>query len=326
MSWHNPVELEVRLDGLPHDGVLCLELSPDRASLIVGDLLVEVFCGHEAYGFTEAELRDNPDLPDLFQQFANLFERWAEGAATMRFHGPGGDEIDPGAPVEDVLAGRGLSLVVRQTFEVLDWFAANSGERAELAGWLRRSALLYAIDKHDLAVLDEADSPLLPVARELQTDGVLEADEAGRFQITGPGRERLGAVLAETEAYIDQYDIFCDVLYDLETRAVRFGTGNGEDLRVQVYESEGIDPIGAVFLLRLYDGSLDGHPAGWTEKVMSDNVFDWMLSPVLDRSLLSEDDLEWIIEAGFAENEERAEEARRNEARRRALSGANAAD
>ena len=128
-------------------------------------------------------------------------------------------------------------------------------------------------------------------------------------------------VLAETEAYIDQYDIFCDVLYDLETRSVRFGTGNGEDLRVQVYESEGIDPIRSVFLLRLYDASLDGHPAGWTEKIVSDDVFDWMLSPVLDRSLLREGDLEWIIEAGFAENEERTEEARRNEARRRALSG-----
>ena len=134
------------------------------------------------------------------------------------------------------------------------------------------------------------------------------------------------AVLAETEAYIDQYDIFCDVFYDLETRSVRFGTGNGEDLRVQVYESEGIDPIRAVFLLRLYDGSLDGHPAEWTEKVTSEDVFDWMLSPVLDRSMLSEDDLEWIIEAGFAETEERAEEARRDEARRQMLGRVRATD
>ena len=321
MSRHNAVELEVRLDGLPPDDVLCLEFSPDLAALTVGDMLLAAFHSEEARPFTGVELRDNPDLPDLFDQFANLFERWVEGVATLRFHRPGGEEIDPGAPVKDVLAGRRLSLVVRQTFEVLEWSAAHGGERAELVGWLRRSALLYAIDKHDLAVLDEADSPLLPVARELQTDDVLEADEAGRFQITGPGRERLGAVLAETEAYIDQYDIFCDVLYDLETRSVRFGTGGGEDLRVEVYESEGIDPIRAVFLLRLYDASLDGHPAGWSEKIVSDDVFDWMLSPVLDRSLLREGDLEWIIEAGFAENEERAEEARRNEARRRALSG-----
>ena len=321
MSLHDAVEVEVRLDGLPHDDVLCLELPPDLTALTVGDLLVEVFCGQDAYAFTEAELRDNPDLPDLFEQFANLFERWAEGVATMRFHRPGGDEIDPGAPVEDVLAGGGLSLVVRQTFEVLDWFAANGGERAELVGWLRRSALLYAIDKHDLAVLNEPDSSLQRIALELQAEGVLEADETGRFLITGSGREILGAVLAETEAYIDQYDIFCDVMYDLETRSVRFGSGHGDDLRVQVFESEGIDPIRAVFLLRLYDGSLDGHPAGWTEKVVSEDVFDWMLSPVLDRSLLSEDDLDWIIEAGFAENEERAEEARRNEARQRALSG-----
>ena len=326
MTWHSPVELELRLDGLPHDDVLCLELSPDRASLTVGEMLLGAVHSEEARPFTEVELRDNPDLPDLFDQFADIFERWTEGVATLRFHRPGGEQIDPGAPVRDVLAGRRLSLVVRQTFEVLEWFAAHGGERADLVGWLRRSALLYAIDKHDLAVLNEPGSPLQTVALELRAEGVLEADETGRFRIAGSGRERLGAVLAETEAYIDQYDIFCDVLYDLETRSVRFGTGNGEDLRVQVYESEGIDPIRAVFLLRLYDASLDGHPAGWTEKIVSDEVFDWMLSPVLDRSLLREGDLEWMIEAGFAENEERVEEARRNEARRRALSRAHAAD
>ena len=321
MSWHSAIWLEIRLYGLHHDDVLRLEVIPGLAGLSVGDLLVEVFRGHEASPFTEAELRDNPDLPDLFQQFTDLFERWTEGVATLRLHRPGGEEIDPGAPVEAVLVESRLNLVARQTFEVLDWFAANGGERAELTGWLRRSALLYAIDKHELAVLDEPDSPVLPVARELQTDGVLEVDETGRFRITGSGREILGAVLAETEAYIDRYDIFCDVHYDLETQSVRFGTGNGEDLRVQVYESEGIDPIRAVFMLRLYDGSLDGHPACWTDKIVSEEVFDWMLSPVLDRSMLSEDDLEWIIEAGFAETEERAEEARRDEARRRVLSG-----
>ena len=319
MSRYDTVELELRLDGLPHDDALLLEVSPELTDLTVGDMLVEVFRGHEFLPFADAELRDNPDLPDLFGQFADLFERWAEGVATLRLHRLDGGEIDPGAPARDVLAERRSSLVVRQTFEVLDWFAAHGGERDELVGWLRRSTLLYAIDKHDLSVKEEPDSPLLAIALELRTEGVLQTNEAGRFGITGSGRAILGAVLGETEAYIDQYDIFCDILYDLETRSVRFGTGHGEDLRVEVYESEGIDPIRAVFLLRLYDGSLDGHPADWTEKIVSEDVLDWMLSPVLDRSLLSENDLEWIIEAGFAENEERAEEARRNEARRRAL-------
>lgn len=326
MSRHSAIWLEIRLEGLHHDDVLRLEIIPGLAGLSVGDLLVEVFLEHEASPFAEAELRDNPDLPDFFQQFADLFERWREGVATLRLHRPGGEEIAPGAPVEDMLVEGRLNLVVRQTFEVLDWFAANGGDRAELVGWLRRSALLYAIDKHDLAVIDEPDGVLRPVSRELQAEDALETDESGSFRITGSGRQHLGAVLTETEAYIDQYDIFCDVLFDLETRSVRFGTGNGEDLRVPVYESEGIDPIRAVFLLRLYDGSLDGHPADWTEKVVSEEVFDWMLSPVLDRSMLSEDDLEWIIEAGFAETEERAEEARRDEARRQMLERVRATD
>ena len=86
----DPFEIEIRLDGLPHDAVLCLELSPGLAALTVGDMLVEVFRGHEAPPFADAELRDNPDLPDLFAQFAGLFERWVEGVATLRLHRPGG--------------------------------------------------------------------------------------------------------------------------------------------------------------------------------------------------------------------------------------------
>ena len=126
-------------------------------------------------------------------------------------------------------------------------------------------------------------------------------------------------MIGETESYIDQYDIFSDVLYDLETQSARFATGNGEDLRAQVYESEGIDPIRAVFLLRLYDGSLDGYPVDWSEKIMSGDILEELLAPVLDHPALAESDLEWLIEAGFAEQEERSEEARRLAARRQAV-------
>ena len=119
MTWHSPVELELRLDGLPHDDVLCLEFSPDLASLTVGDMLLGAVHSEEVRPFTEVELRDNPDLPDLFDQFADIFERWAEGVATLRFHRPGGEEIDPGAPVRDdpliigALGGSGTRVVAR---------------------------------------------------------------------------------------------------------------------------------------------------------------------------------------------------------------------
>ena len=324
MSEGGAFGIELRLDGLHPGDSLRLEASAELTELTVGDMLVEVFAG-ESHAFTESEARDNPDLPDLYAQIAELFGRWRDGMATLRFYAPGGAEVDGGALVSDALGDGELRLVLRQTFEVLDWFGARGGGRAELVGWLSRSALLYAIDKHGLRVEVVSDGPLSSAALEIQAEGLAAPNEGGVFEVTVSGREFLGSAIAETESYIDRYDVFSDVLYDLDTRSVRFGTGHGEDLRVQVYESEGIDPIRAVFLLRLYDASLDEHPASWAEKVVSEDVFDWMLSPVLDRaSLLGEDDLDWIIEAGFAENEEREEEARRGEAVRAALSRAHA--
>ena len=319
MSDQAGFDLELRLDGLPSDDALRIQVSAELTAMSVGDMLVELFGTEESPALTASELRDNPDLPDIHAQFVDLFDRWRDGTSTLRFYARDGAEIDPDELVSEVLSSGGLSLAVRQTFEVLDWFASHGGDPAELLGWLRRSSLLYAVDKHEFQVLEGSDGPLLSVALELQAEGLVAPNEASTFEITEAGREHLGAEIAETESYIDQYDIFSDVLYDLETQSARFGTGNGEDLRAQVYESEGIDPIRAVFLLRLYDGSLDGHPGDWTEKVMSEEILEELLAPVLDHPALAESDLEWLVEAGFAEQEERSEEARRLAARRQAM-------
>ena len=59
-------------------------------------------------------------------------------------------------------------------------------------------------------------------------------------------------MVVEAESYIDRFDLFSDTLLEPDEE-VEFGTGVGEDLRVQVYGSEGVDPVRAVFLLLLYD-------------------------------------------------------------------------
>ena len=64
-------------------------------------------------------------------------------------------------------------------------------------------------------------------------------------------------MIAEAESYVGTYDIFSDVLPGSSAGPHRFGTGRGIDLRVPVYEAEGIDPLRAVFLLRVYDSSLE---------------------------------------------------------------------
>lgn len=318
-------ELELSLYGLSSGDQLRLEIDSGHASLSVDGLLAQIFSdGEDGLNgpFTEVQLRDNTDLPDIYAGFAELLGRWRQGASTLRLYTPKGVEVSPGAAVAKLIEespDSALRLVVGQTFEVLDWHAAHGGDRDELLGWLRRSTLLYAMDKHELRVSAEPDGGLLPVAHELEAENLVALNESGLFEITKDGRNHLGAAIAETESYIDLYDVFSDVLYDLETQSARFGTGHGQDLRVPVYESEGIDSIRAVFLLRLYDSTLDTHSADWTEKALSADLFDHWLSPVLDRVTLAEEDLDWIVEGGLAHSEEGAEEARRQLARRRAV-------
>jgi len=98
-------------------------------------------------------------------------------------------------------------------------------------------------------------------------------------------------------------------LVDLDSEEVEFGTGDGVDLRVQVYGSEGVDPVRAVFLLRLYDATLDTYIETWREEVHRAEFFNEVLRPVLDKARVEDDLVGLVIESGYAHMEEMAEEA-----------------
>ena len=106
---------------------------------------------------------------------------------------------------------------------------------------------------------------------------------------------------------------------DADARNIEFGAGQGDDMRVEVYESEGLDPVRVVFLLRLYDSTLDRFVESWPEEIHAEGFFNEVLRPVLDHQRVDEDLLGLIIEAGYAHNEELAEEARERAFQREAL-------
>ena len=110
-----------------------------------------------------------------------------------------------------------LDLIVEQTFDVLAKFDEWGGDRNALLQSLRERTLIYFIDKHEFQLYsdtqDEALQQILPIAAELQSRGLLvTAESTGRFEITEMGRQDLGNVIAETESYIDLYDVFNDVV------------------------------------------------------------------------------------------------------------------
>ena len=144
-------------------------------------------------------------------------------------------------------------------------------------------------------------------------------EDGGAFAIAGEGRVYLGELIAETEDYIDRYDVFAKVRVDEEAEIAEFGTRDGLDLRTQVYEDEGLDPLRAVFLLRLYDGTLDEGLASWRYDIHETGFFDGLLRPALDRDEVDAATLDWVIEAGFARVEQAAEDERERLAARDAL-------
>ena len=327
-------ELRVSLGDMAPDDAFSVVLPSRLARLTVGDLLNRVFPEEEAEQLElldALDVRDNPDLPDMYDELLDIFDQWRQGDCTLRFfarHGPQVElfhaataHVSQGCPAGPEAGYPVLHLVIEQRFEVLARFAEWGGDREGLTEWLRSCTLLYFMDKHRFSLQsvpsDELDRWLLPIADELRSRNLVDLSVNPRgtqeYGIAEHGRQFIGQLLIETESYIDSFEVFSDVLYDLDTQSVEFGTGHGSDLRVQVYESEGLDPIRVVFLLRLYDSTLDLYADTWREEIRKDEFFDEILRPVLDHDRVDDALIGWVIESGYAHNEEIAEEATQRE-------------
>ena len=199
------------------------------------------------------------------------------------------------------------------------------GSSEELLEWLRSLTILYFMDKHEAEI--EASPPWdsgpgLMVAAALHAKDLISCSQDTKtFGITEEGRGFLSRLLTETESYIDLYDHFKDTSFDLngdafEFDTINFDTGRGVDLRVQVFLAEGLDPIRTVFLLRLYDGTLDDSVSNWRSLIDDESFFDRILEPVVNRCEVDGTVLGQIIESGYDFLEERETRARELESQR----------
>ena len=93
---------------------------------------------------------------------------------------------------------------------------------------------------------------------------------------------------------------------------------------VAVCEAEGLEPVRVVYLLRMYDYSLEESLDDWWEAGGSEEFFDWLLEPAVDRDSADEAALDRIIEAGLAHVEEQQEMRLTRTAQRVALRRARA--
>jgi hypothetical protein len=315
-------------------------LPAEYAGLRIGELLEAVFSEDEE-GRSHLEemfnLRENPDLPEIYGVLLEVLSRWRLGDYSLKISLDEDTVVELSDRTTSLLRppepqGSGhpsypvLNLEMQRAFPTLD-HAVQEGyweDKTALMGWLQSVTLLYFLDKHEFKL---SPNPLTQTARRLLTlaedvvEGrvILPSGETGYFRITESGRRVLGSQIAETESYIDRYELFKDVIYDEEGGGVEFGTGRGDDLRVQVYVHEGLDPFRTVFLLRLYDGSLDEFTDTWQARIHDESFYNEILEPVIDNHRVENDLIGQIIESGFAHLAEEKEEQRENRSNQQIL-------
>ena len=332
---------------------LRVELPPEFGQGAVSGLLDRLLpadAGAQREIVGHFDLRANPDLPDIYAVFLAVGEEWRDSRCALRVTSANGESVELDTPVSRLIAPGPdgsplLALRLEQHYRALE-YAVRQGlweSCEELLAWLRSLTALYYIDKHevrlDAAGMSPDSAPRLASALDsLQTGlvshppGLIAPEDAADadgdetltceppiYVITPEGRRFIAGLLAETESYIDLYDHFQDTAVDLDRELVEFGTGRGADLRVQTFLAEGLDPIRTVFLLRLYDGTLDARLRDWTEVIESDDYYQAVLEPVVNRDGVDPSAMELAIEGGYAWLEELQEQARREEQQREIL-------
>ena len=323
---------------------LAVELPSEFLSGTISGLLDRVFPpDEESRGLISDrfDLQANPDLSEIYAVLLAVCEEWRDWRCALAVSA-GRESAELETPVSQFLQPTevppSLSLRLEQEYRAVE-YAARQGfwdSRDELLGWMRSLVTLYFLDKHE-AVLEAppplSSGPALAKAlQDLEAGGIVAAQPRGDcedaevkgnedniYAITPEGRRFIAGLLAETESYIDQYDHYQDTLADLKGELVEFGTGRGVDLRVEAFLAEGLDPLRTVFLLRLYDGTLDSRLRDWMQAIETGELFEGLLEPVVNRHSLGADEIMEVMEQGHAWLEEQREQARREQEDRELL-------
>ena len=315
--------LQITLGEMPIEDGFWIGLPDDLSRLSLRELFNRVFPTDPSLQQPFLQWLDvsgNPDLPDMYHALVEIFLREELGLCNVETHVNHGPKLDDTAVVSQHLSMTDtppvLDLVLEQRFSAID-YAVGRGDFAdqdEVLAWMRSRVLLYFLDAPDYVLLtepvDDTDVVLLPIAQSLVEEGLIERPaEPGPFKITELGHEAINEMKAEVENVLERYEVFGDVLYDPETGECVFGTGVGIDLRIPVYEVEAIGPVRAVLFVELCDGEIARMSDDWRTAIHDREFFDALLLPVVERPLVDDEDIDAIIDAGFAFMDQQAQEA-----------------
>lgn len=144
---------------------------------------------------------------------------------------------------------------------------------------------------------------LMDVLAQAEKEQLVEIDvKTANYRLTERGKKIHDTYMDEAQDLIKRFDIFGDVDVDSQGTA-RFDTGLGRDLRVPIYEIEGVDPFRARFLLGLNDGEWD-KSENWIQMTADPKWYAKIMDPVERAPSVDElgrNRLQIIIDQGKAE-------------------------
>ncbi|MBI6546945.1 MAG: hypothetical protein HY692_09140 [Cyanobacteria bacterium NC_groundwater_1444_Ag_S-0.65um_54_12] len=120
---------------------------------------------------------------------------------------------------------------------------------------------------------------LRELTEEAEEKGLLRFDlSKNTFVIEPAGQRAYESLLAEAAELLRRYDIFADTDVGRDG-TIYFDTGQGNDLRVPIYELAGINPFRARFILGIHDGEWDDL-ANWAQQITATAWFEAIFADI----------------------------------------------
>ena len=104
---HRPFTLQVSLGEMNLEDSFWVELAPEYVDYRLGDFLDQVFSGDrklQAKFRSWIDVKENPDLPDMYTALLEIFSEWRSGKCSLHFFANQGPEIKVTDRLDDHLS------------------------------------------------------------------------------------------------------------------------------------------------------------------------------------------------------------------------------
>jgi hypothetical protein len=184
----------------------------------------------------------------------------------------------------DITVNGGAAGVAYNTGSGTGYSTGNGGDTIsnDQTGSIIELSLLMFLHQFAAGILIDVTKELAElhdIISWAEKEGLIEIDvEKVAYKLTAKGKRLHDSYIEEAQNLIIRYDIFSDVDID-STGGIFFDSGHGKDLRVPIYELEGIDPYRARFILGLNDGEWDNLDE-WPAQCVSESWYREIFEPI----------------------------------------------